>query len=439
MKNSLSDSLFLFTYRVLYLAALICYLPLLLYRIWNKGAFSSFAPRIFPNAIPKIEEGRGGYCIWVHAVSLGETIAVQPLVEKLLEREPNTKFIFSHITEAGMDASKNLFPFAHSHLYLPFELKSSYKKLLKNIAKIDLLIYCEGDIWPLFTRIVKEKRAFIGVVNSKLSEKSLSRYKIVPAIARSLFSDIDLFCLQNEEYKERYLSLGISADKLSVTGNIKGDRTIHPIMPVDQEKILKQIGCSKNDRILIAASTHDPEEVEIASVLAQKGLIGTYRLIIVPRHKHRFTEALDAIQSRIPECKLALLSQYSGGSWDILIVDKMGYLSSLYQIAYAAIVCGSFIQSIGGHNILEPALVGCPFIIGPYIHSQIALYESALVHDAVLQVESINALSSILENFLNNPQLRNDRSILTLNWANSMSGATERTLDLLKKMITNSF
>ncbi len=426
-------------YRAFYIIFFLIYLPKLTYELWKKKNFRAFISRIFPNKIPPLSDPRVPL-IWIHSVSLGETVAVQPIIEEFLRVLPHGKIVTSHATEAGVEAAKKFFPGAHAHVYLPFESKALYDRLLANISSISLLVYSEGDVWPLFTRLAKKKGAFVTTINGKLSEKSFNRYRKIPYISSFVFSDIDLLCLQNELFKKRYLEIGVNPSKLLVTGTTKADREVTKLSQEEENALRSKLGCvpDKEDgrRLVVIASSHDPEEFEITQRLSRKDILQSSRLLIVPRHSHRFISVYENLSEKFPGVRICLLSQleaFPHSDWDIVVVDKMGLLMPLYQIAYLSVVCGSFVSHVGGHNILEPASLSCPFFVGPYMHSQPLLHDSASMSSALLQVQTYDELADRISDMLMRPGYRNERAHLAFSWSESMKGAVERTVQCIKE------
>ncbi len=418
------------SYRILYFVCFLFYLPKLLYEIYKKRNSCSVQKKLFPEPIPQVQPG---LVIWVHAVSLGEMVAVTPVIIMLLQAHPKSCLILSHATDAGLKEGKEAFPHAHAHLFLPFECRALYLRLLKNLPKIDLLIYSEGDVWPLFTSMVKEKGAFVSIVNGKISEKTFSRYMKFPFLARFVFQDVDLFCLQNTLFKTRYHMLGIPDSKLIVTKNTKADRDIVRLTVEQKQNFLEKINCVETSRpIVVLASTHDPEEIEIIKQIVEKKLIQKCRVILVPRHSYRFSSAYQSLKKAYPQLKIEMFTYITPHSeWDILIMDTMGQLMNVYQVSDLAVVCGSFVPHIGGHNILEPASLRCPFFVGPYMHSQPYLYDEALAYDALQQYKNYQELVDGIDAIITDQKMREIIAEKVYLWAQSMRGAVQKTYEAL--------
>ena len=351
--------------------------------------------------------------IWVHAVSLGETKAIIPLLKQLKKIYPEAFIIFSTLTETGYRAAKEEFPEADRHLFLPFDLWSrSYVRE----ARPTLVLLCETDFWYHFLDESKRQGARVILVNGKLSLKSLKLYRRFPAI----FRPFDRLIVQGDEYKRRFLSLGIPEEKIFVGGNIK----------IDAQKILPE-PLPFDPPILVIGSTHDPEEQLLLKALGpvwEKH--PRLKVILVPRHPERFETVAKLLETlHLP---YARLSQNSTSA-RLTLADFMGSLKELYRQSTLCIVAGSWTSKVGGHNILEPAFFGKPVIFGPYMHSQPDFCEQVLEARAGLQL-SLDKLSQALIDLLDHPEKARALGKAGLELIQKNQGALNKTLDLIQPL-----
>ena len=386
-------------------------------------AFVSFAwlPKLFKNKYRQTLSARLGRGlslrsdkptrIWVHAVSLGETKAVIPLVKQLRALYPDSFFIFSTLTATGLEAAKKEFPEADRHIYLPFDLVS--RTAVKE-ARPTLVLLSETDFWYHFLDESKAQGANIILVNGKLSKGSFALYKWAP----TLFQPIDRFLVQNEIYKRRFLALGIPESKISVSGNLKitplPDASSHP----------------NQTPTLVIGSTHDPEERIFLSALSDVWKkYPELKVYLVPRHPERFETVAKLIESfHIPFSRSSV-----GDNHKLILVDEMGRLKSLYSQADLCAVGGSWTPKIGGHNILEPAFFGKPVIFGPYMHSQPDFLELVLSEKAGLQVPEAS-LSSALIHLLTYPNECKALGQAGLALIKKNQGALDKTLAVIQSL-----
>lgn len=277
--------------------------------------------------------------IWIHAVSFGEMKAASTLIPHIRKTHPEAKIALSTVTETGYKLAKTLIPEAALHFRLPFDWPWTMRALAKKI-KPTLLILVEGDYWPNMLYAAKAQGAKIFVVSGKMSARSLKWYKWIPW----LFKPVDHFFLQNALYEERFRSLGFH--NVTVTGNLKFD--LHPsLTPLTFPGEWITLG-----------STHPGEEVALLEalqpLLKERPSLSVF---VAPRHPERFDEVR----------KLLLSYQR------VHLVDQMGVLPSYYAHSKLAVVGGSFVSHLGGHDVLEPVRLGVPVLFGPYMHTQLEL------------------------------------------------------------------
>ena len=423
----LAGTCMFFFYRVLYSLAFCLMLPRLVWiQIFSRKKHNIWR-RLFPESIPPIPGD--GPLIWVHAVSVGEVYAVAPVVKALQLVKPSARFIISTTTQTGQETAKKVLPNANVHLFIPFDFRWSIRRVLRHEAP-SCVLFSEGDLWPVFMDEMKRHGATIAVVNGKISDRTHRLFMRLRFVGRWLYSFVDLFCLQNQIFFDRFCEIGVPQQALYVTGSTKADVVVPVLSMVEKTILQSSIGVSLRDRLIVLGSTHDPEEKSLIHCLEPILKVRPeVKIVVVPRHPERFLEVYNRLREIEPQT--ALLSTYDDVTpWKILVIDRLGMLTRLYQLATVAIVCGSFIDRIGGHNILEPAAVGVPVLVGPYMHAQPMLYESAKASDAVIQVPIDNLERTILE-LLNNDELRMQTASKALRWADALRGATEMTVRVL--------
>lgn len=302
--------------------------------------------------------------IWIHAVSVGETKAIVKLARKLKEHY-NATLVVSNITGTGHQEAKKSLNFADYHVLLPLDFSWTMKRLAKE-AKPDILILTETDFWYHFLKYCKEEGALIAVVNGKISERSYDRLKTLPRIANKLFNPVSLFCVQSQLYADRFLSLGVPAAKLHTFPNLKYDDTPPPIDPASLQEFKTRLGIVPGDYVIVAGSTHPGEEQLIVQAFLQ-AKIPQSKLLIVPRHPERFNAVAVLLENEVG--KISRFSQNQKPE-QITLIDTMGILRQCYAIGDIAIVGGSFVPGIGGHNILEPSFFHKPVLFGPHMEGQ---------------------------------------------------------------------
>lgn len=376
---------------------------------------------------------------WIHAVSVGETKAVQRLALLLKEKYPESQILVTSTTETGLAEGKRSLSFANHHLLLPFDFSWIIRPIVKKL-KPDLVILSETDYWLNFLQEAKQSGAHVVVVNAKLSETSLSRYTKIQKMGMQklidrLFSQIDYFCTQTPLYTKRLALLGIPEEKITATGNLKLDASAETLSPEEIKKWQKQLNFAQDDLVLVAGSTHPQEEILILDAFSNLSKsFPNLKLIIVPRHPERFDEVENLIREKgLPLVRFSKLDSLKNDE-KVILIDTMGKLKACYQLATLAIVCGSFVSHVGGHNILEPSAYGVPVLFGPYMHTQLEFLELINQYGGGLQVNHEN-LTKILSELLTSSEKRQKLSEGGKRLTHDLQGASARTLDLLEKKL----
>ncbi len=416
----------------LWLLALLA-LPKIIYQAIFYGKYRQNFLKRWGKDFPKIDKGQRRL-IWVHAVSMGETKAVAALV-KIFKAEPdNPIVVVSSITETGHAEAKKSMPNADYHVYMPFDFNFLVAPIVANVRP-DLVILTESDFWFNFLRAAQRCGAEIAVVNAKISERSLERFKKLPSFANALFGCIDLYCLQSEHYKKRFMELKIPESKMIVTGNLKFDNEPLSLSESDKSSLKQSWGIEPTNKVLVIGSSHDPEERQILEVLNNVWkTVPKLKVILVPRHPERFNAVAALLENaNIPFARYSEPSSLSNVDSKVVLIDTMGLLGKCYQIADLAIVAGSYTEKVGGHNILEPLWFGVPIIFGPHMHSQPELVEIVKTHSAGLMVpldQLENTLNQLIEGKGQSIDLKNNG----LNLISSMRGSSQRTYQALKSL-----
>ncbi|HSX12125.1 MAG TPA: glycosyltransferase N-terminal domain-containing protein, partial [Rhabdochlamydiaceae bacterium] len=234
-------------------------IPKLLWNLIKKGKYrTSFAAR-FGFRLPEINADKKGPVIWMHAISVGESKAIAPLFSALAKKHPDATFFVSSTTETGHEEAKRCLKGADGYFFLPLDFSWIMKKTIQRL-KPDLLILGEGDFWYQLLKESKKRGASCLLVNGKISERSASRFLKVPFFSKPLFRLLDALCVQSFRYAERFLSLGIEKQKISITGNLKLDASPKVLTIEEKKRWREQLHLAPEDRILVIGSTHPKEE-----------------------------------------------------------------------------------------------------------------------------------------------------------------------------------
>lgn len=324
---------------------------------------------------------------WIHAVSLGEVVAVTPLIKKLLQQNHCQQIVFTTMTPTGMAQMQKIFCNENYSakvlcLYVPYDYSWAIGKFIR-IFKPHKLLIMETELWPNLIHITHKNNIPIFLINARLTEKSFASYVKIQKFVAKMLNKIDIIFAQSIKDADFFLKLGAKQDKVINAGNIKFDISL-PIKLDDQVTQLANKFNIKNRQIWIAASTHENEEAIVLEAFKTiKQTLPTLLLIIVPRHLERFANV--EILCKKNGFNLIKYSQNQSitNETDIFLADVMGKLLELYSLANVAFVGGSLVP-IGGHNILEPALCKLPIIVGPYTQTLADIMQIFITNNAIL-------------------------------------------------------
>lgn len=422
-----------YTYNFLLLLLGIILSPFICYNRVVKGKYSGNLAKRFGIGFPFIEKN-GRPVIWVHAVSVGETKAIAPLIRRLKKKFEDPLVIISSITETGHTEAKRTLACADYHVYLPLDFSWIIRPIVKQVSP-DIVVISETDFWWNFLSAAKESGATTALVNGKLSKTSAKRFQWTSFFSKKLFSQIDLICAQSEHHVPRFIKVGVPREKVKVTGNLKLDDDYPDI---DREELIEwkaKLGIAKEDKVIVVGSTHAPEE-ELFLKEFQK-LWHKYpdvKMVLVPRHPERFEQvALLLKDQNIPFTRLSCVKGVEGTE-KVVLIDAMGLLRKCYQFADVAVVAGSFVSGIGGHNVVEPCWYGAPTIFGPHMESQPELVRLIKKFHAGLQIPLTDFLPVAEELLYHNPDKREKIGESGLLLVANSKGATKKTCDFLTEI-----
>ena len=365
----------------------------------------------------------------VHCASVGEVVAIQNLIEQLLNDNPKQRITITTNTTTGADRVKLLFANRVEHAYLPYDVPLFLKIFLKRKRPAKVLIN-EMELWPNFCHQCWCLNIPILIINGRMSEKSTKTYQKFPSLFQPMFKKITRICAQDQRDYQNYLSLSVSPDKLTLTNNIKFDLTITELDMALSKSIKTDFSLDQR-LLLVAGSTHEPEEQILLD--AYLTLVSDYPellLIIVPRHPQRFEKVHQLLQEQNIEFILMSEAKPCQPKTQVLLCDQMGKLRSIYALADISFVGGSIAHK-GGHNALEPAAVGVPILMGESTYNNPAICQALANSGALLTVTDAPQIESACKEWLDNPDQKKyagdaGKQVLVHN-----SGAIQKTLDIL--------
>ena len=406
-----------FLYSLILAIGFVVMLPLFILR--RKKYASGFRERL--GIYPEFSID-GPPVIWLHCVSVGEAKAAEPLVDVLQKRFPEHRIIISTTTRSGQKVARDMFGNRTAAVfYFPFDWKFSVGRALATYRP-SLVLLLETEIWPRFIHETKKSGARIAIVNGRLSEKSYKGYSRFRSFVARALGSLDLAAMQGQKDAERIASLGMPADRIKVTGNIKFDQQSEGGGDNISRELGHRFGISEQRPLIIAASTHGPEERWIFDAycsLAGTETINKPRLMIAPRHPERFDGVATAIRDfrNDPACewkdyrlvRRSADAKDDDTAADIILLDSIGELREVYSLAEIVFVGGSLIPH-GGQSILEPAAAGKAIVTGPYTQNfsdAITMFKEA---EALVQLDQAPANSIPDDLFLAFSDLLEDKN-----------------------------
>jgi 3-deoxy-D-manno-octulosonic-acid transferase len=375
--------------RALYSGVLYLLMPLALARLaWRGLANPGYWARIgerFGFGPPVSPSGDRGQTFWVHAVSVGEVQAALPLMRRLLAEFPRTRLVVTTMTPTGMERVRTVLGAAVIHRYAPYDLPGAARRFLRRVDP-QLAVIVETEIWPNLIHACAEGAIPVVLANVRLSERSAAGYRRVRPLLRRTLGEVNAIAAQSEDDARRLIDIGAPPAIVTVTGNTKFDVAIGPSVVEAGQVLRRTWGVDRS--VWIAASTHEgEEEIVLEAFDAVRAQVPDCLLVLVPRHPERFTRAAGLARRR--GHAVGLRSERGGGRADVFVGDTMGELPVFYAASDVAFVGGSLVD-VGGHNMLEPAALGLPVILGPHLRNFAEIGQSlcdaeaaSIVHDAV--------------------------------------------------------
>src|SRR5690554_6698852 len=369
--------------------------------------------------------------IWVHAVSVGETRAAEPLIRALRERYPAFDVLLTQMTATGRETARSLYgQNPNIHLaWLPYDLPEYARAFFQHFhPRVGIIM--ETELWPNLLHAARYAGVPVVLVNARLSERSQRRYARWPSLSRMTLGALDAVGAQTEGDAQRIRSIG--AHTVTVTGNLKFDIT----PPEAQQALAQQFRLWTHHRpVLLLASTRDGEEALLLDACAAAGLPDDVLCVIVPRHPQRFDEVATLIETR--GLKLARRSREDEIEPDtnVWLGDSMGEMFAYYGAADVTLIGGSWLP-FGGQNLIEACAVGTPVIVGPHTFNFLQVAQQAVECGAALRADDATAGIRAAITLLSNDAARTHAADAGLAFAAAHRGATARTMTLLETRIT---
>jgi len=352
----------------------------------------------------------GEESIWIHAVSVGEVLTARALLPQLRERYPRLRLFLSTTTMTGQQIARNSVQYVDEVFYFPFDLGFIVNRTLR-LVKPRLFIMMETEIWPNLLSACRRGGVRTVLVNGRISSRSYPRYRLARPFFRRVLTNVDRFCMQSEESARRIVDMGADPEKVVVTGSLKFDSLDLPgvATPADRgrNRVLRYFRITNDRPVVIAASTLKGEEEPVLEAFQRiRARLPGALLIVAPRKPERFDEVeLLARRGGWNVARRSELPVDSEPRQDVVVLDTIGELAQLYQVATAVFVGGSLVDQ-GGHNILEPAVFGKAIVFGPHMQNFAEIARAFVENDAAVQIRSGRELEQALLGLLMDPVRR---------------------------------
>lgn len=384
---------------------------------------------------------KGKPVIWLHCVSVGEAQAAQSLVRELTIRFPKLALVVSTTTVTGQQVASELFrDQAAAVFYFPIDWAWTIRRVLTRLQPSAILVM-ETELWPRLLSEARQRNIPVALLNGRISDKSLGRYKLVRPFMRRVLKDLTIAAMQTERDAARLRQLGMPENRISIAGNLKFDSVSASSDSQVGNEIRERFGFNDGRRLIVAASTHDPEErVVIDAFRAVRLAHSDARLLIAPRHPERFEEAAALLSnSGFPSVRRSAPRSNEDARADVILLDSIGELRAVYPLGDVAFVGGS-IAPHGGHSVIEPGAHGVCTVTGAHTQNFAAVTQALLAEDALIQLseteEPAAELARVLTGLLSDEPRRRAIAQRAKTVCDRNRGATERTLELISDLLS---
>jgi 3-deoxy-D-manno-octulosonic-acid transferase len=424
----------LYTLAVLVLAVLLS--PWFLYQaLVYRKYIGNFSERM--GRLPVSFNLDGDESIWIHAVSVGEALTARALIADLRERYPALRIFLSTTTLTGQQIARTRIQDVDAVFFFPFDLPFIVNRTL-GLVRPRLFVMMETEIWPNLLRACRRRGIKTMLVNGRISSRSYPRYKLVRPFFRAVLQDVDRFCMQSDESARRIMDIGADPSRVIVTGSLKFDSLDVPGAAAGRGagRVLRYFRIAPSRPVFIAASTLKGEEMPVlAAFAAVRRAHPNTLLILAPRKPERFAEAEALARGEgLRVMRRTELAVDAEPRADVVILDSIGELAHLFQVATVVFVGGSLVDQ-GGHNILEPAVHGKPIVFGPHMENFAEIAEAFLAHQAAVQVPDAAALTTTIGRLVGDSVERARLGAAARALVEANRGAKERTLTAIAALL----
>lgn len=381
--------------------------------------------------VPERIRASRGNVIWVHAVSVGEVLAVTPVVEELRRRHPKFRVVVSTVTDTGQKLARQRFG-EENVFYFPVDFAFAVRSYVEALRP-SLVVVAETEFWPNFWRIAKGSGAQIAVINARISDRSFPGYKRVRGLLRRVLAKVDVFLAQTAQDRDRLISIGAAKEAVRISGNLKFELTSKGA-PALVGRLRSALNAGNAGPLLVCGSTVETEEAIVISAFEEVlRRYGNAVMVLAPRHPERFAGVVKVLEASGVKFWRRSLWKDEAMAGGVFLLDSIGELASIYGLADVAFVGGSLVPR-GGHNILEPASAGVATLVGPYTENFrdiVNLFRSK----SAVRVVTTETLGTTFVELLENDVTRAELGRRASEIFKANAGAKEKTLAALDELM----
>ncbi len=394
----------------------------------------------------------GDDSIWIHAVSVGEVLTARPLISDLKRRYPNLRMFLSTTTMAGQQLARRNVQDVDAVFYFPFDLGFVVRRTL-DLVRPKLFIMMETEIWPNLLRECRARGVKTAVVNGRISARSFPRYRMIRPMMRRVLAHIDKFLVQSEESARRFIDLGADPARVVVTGSLKFDslelsstalqagapaaRSVRGgVEARARDRVLRYFRVPAARPVIVSGSTMKGEEVAVLRAFRRvRTAAPNTLLVLAPRNPERFAEAEQlARQEGWKVARRSDLAVDAEPRVDVVVLDTIGELATIYQIATVVFVGGSLVAT-GGHNVLEPAVFGKPIVFGPHMENFLEIAEAFVSNGAGVQLTGEADLEEAFLSLMGDPVRRARLGAAARALVEANRGANDKSVTVLSTLL----
>jgi 3-deoxy-D-manno-octulosonic-acid transferase len=427
-----------FLLNLIYLVLLVAAAPVLVYRGLRTGRYrEGWSAKLLGRAPLRIGDRP---CVWFHAVSVGEVLLLRPILSALVRRRPGWEIVVSTTTASGLAVARRTYPDLVT-FYAPLDFTWATRRAVARVRPT-VLALVELELWPNLVWAAKRTGARVAIINGRLSQASHRGYQKLRGPLGPTLRRLDAVAAQSEEYAARFVALGVPMQRVRVTGSVKYDGLESDRNNARTLGLRRALDLDPADLVFVAGSTMEgEEEAALAAYRAARPHHPRLRLVLVPRHAHRFDRVTAWLEQQ-GETVVRRSGQNPpltrGDGPPILVVDTIGELSAVWGLADVAFVGGSLLPGRGGQNMMEPAAYGASVLFGPHTSNFHETVERLLERGGARHVADAQDLTTALIEDLNDPETAARRGAAGRAFVLAQNGAADRTLAELDRLVESA-